>query len=97
MRSRVKARRSPILAASSGRNDEAKLVAVVPAPRHEGAAVRLVLQGRIGTALLAVPRHPVAFEIAQMGVGLISWEFPRLCQGGSRSSTYTAVVDRGNA
>jgi uncharacterized DUF497 family protein len=28
---------------------------------------------------------------------LLSWEFPRLCRGGSRSSTYTAVVDRGNA
>ena len=33
-----------------------------------------------------------------LGVNLlISWEFPRLCRGGSRSSTYTAVVDRGNA
>ena len=24
--------------------------------------------------------------------GLITWEFPRLCRGGSRSLTYTAVV-----
>jgi hypothetical protein len=23
---------------------------------------------------------------------LITWEFPRLCRGGSRSLTYTAVV-----
>ena len=27
---------------------------------------------------------------------LITWEFPRLCRGGSRSLTYTAVVPRGN-
>ena len=26
--------------------------------------------------------------------GLITWEFPRLCRGGSRSLTYTAVVLR---
>src|SRR5258708_23366412 len=29
-------------------------------------------------------------------VELIAWEFPRLCRGGSRSLTYTAVGDPGN-
>ena len=51
-----------------GRDDEAELVAVLPAALEEGPAVRLVLDGGIGAALLAVARHPVAFEIAQMGV-----------------------------
>ncbi len=30
------------------------------------------------------------------GARLITWEFPRLCRGGSRSLTYTAVVHPGN-
>ena len=29
-----------------------------------------------------------------LGVMLITWEFPRLCRGGSRSLTYAAVVPR---
>lgn len=54
------------------RDDEAELVAVLPSALDEGAAVRFVLDGRIGTALLAVARHSVAFEIAQMGVGRLA-------------------------
>jgi len=53
-------------------------VPVLPAPLDEGAAVRLVLKGRIGAALLAVGRHPVAFEIAQMGVGRLAGRDPHL-------------------
>jgi hypothetical protein len=29
---------------------------------------------------------------AEVPADLITWEFPRLCRGGSRSLTYTAVV-----
>ncbi len=53
-------------------DDEAELVAVLPAAFDEGAAVRLVLKRRIGAALLAVARHPVAFKVAQMGVGRLA-------------------------
>ena len=52
-----------------GRHDEAELMTVLPAALDKGLAVRLVLERRIGAALLAVARHPVAFEVAQMGVG----------------------------
>ena len=50
------------------RDDEPELVAILPATLDEGAAVRLVLNVRIGAALLAVAGHSVAFEIAQMGI-----------------------------
>jgi hypothetical protein len=55
-----------------GRDDEAELVAVLPAALNEGAAIRLILQCRIGAALLAVAGDAIAFEIAQMGVGRLA-------------------------
>ena len=54
------------------RDDEAELVAVLPPALDEGTAIRLVLDGGIGAALLAVAHHPVAFEVAQMGVGRLA-------------------------
>jgi hypothetical protein len=36
----------------------------------------------------------LARHCSQTGAVLITWEFPRLCRGGSRSLTYTAVVRR---
>ena len=54
------------------RDDEAELMAVLPAALDEGTAVRLVLDGGIGAAFLAVARHPVAFEVAQVGVGRLA-------------------------
>ncbi len=32
--------------------------------------------------------------VRRSALALITWEFPRLCRGGSRSLTYTAVVLR---
>ena len=55
-----------------GRDDEAELVAVLATALDEGAAVRLVLDGGIGAALLAIARDAIAFEIAQMGVGRLA-------------------------
>jgi hypothetical protein len=55
-----------------GGDDEAELVAVVPAARQEGAALSPVLQGRVGVALLAIPGDPVAFQIAQVGAGCLA-------------------------
>ena len=51
-----------------GRDDEAELMAVLAAPFDEGAAILHVALGRIDLALLAVLRHAVAFEIAQVRV-----------------------------
>ena len=39
-------------------DDETKLVTIIPAALHEGAAVSLVLEGRIGVALLAITQLP---------------------------------------
>ena len=39
-------------------------------------------------------RVRVRREIRRQMIYLITWEFPRLCRGGSRSLTYTAVVLR---
>jgi hypothetical protein len=41
---------------------------IFPAALHEGLAVGLVLESRIGLAPLAVTRDPVPFEIAEMGI-----------------------------
>jgi len=49
-----------------GRDDETELVAVLAAAVEERLAVGLVFERRIGAALVAVARHPIAFEIAQM-------------------------------
>jgi hypothetical protein len=54
------------------RHDEPELMAVLTPALDEGAAVRLVLEGGIGAALLAVARDAVAFEIAQMRVGRLA-------------------------
>ena len=51
------------------RDDEAELMAVLTPALDEGAAIRFVLDRRIGASLLSFPGHAVAFEIAQMGVG----------------------------
>jgi hypothetical protein len=51
-----------------GRDDEAKLMAIFSAALHKGLAVGLVLETGIGFAPLAVPRDPVPFEIAEMGI-----------------------------
>jgi hypothetical protein len=51
--------------------------------------------GGDGSAL-AVPSPRCVIGIPQHGEPLITWEFPRLCQGGSRSLTYKAVGHPGN-
>ena len=51
-----------------GRDDEAKLMAIFPTALHKGLAVGLVLESGIGLAPFAVPRDPVPFEVAEMGV-----------------------------
>ena len=40
-------------------DDEAELVVVLPATLDEGAAIRLIVERRIGPALLAVARNTV--------------------------------------
>lgn len=50
------------------RDDEAELMTVLASALDEGAAVRLVLDRRIGVALLAVAGDAIAFEIAEMSV-----------------------------
>jgi hypothetical protein len=52
-----------------GGDDEAEMVPVAPAPGHERAAVRVVLQGRVGMALVAVAGNAVALQVAQVRVG----------------------------
>jgi len=47
-------------------------VAVLTSALDEGAPVRLVLEGGIGAAPLAVARDAIAFEIAQMRVGCLA-------------------------
>jgi hypothetical protein len=47
-------------------------VAVVAPALDEGAPVRLVLEGGIGVAPLAVAGDAIAFEIAQMSVGRLA-------------------------
>jgi hypothetical protein len=51
-----------------GRDDEAELVAVMPAPVEESATILHVALGRINLALLAVLRHAVPFKIAQVRI-----------------------------
>src|SRR5258706_3168124 len=53
-------------------DDEAELVPVLPAPRQEGAPVRLVFRGRIGKALLAVASYAVPLQIAQVSVSCLA-------------------------
>jgi hypothetical protein len=50
------------------RHDEAELMPVLTAAVDEGAAVGLVLDGRIGPPLFTIPGDAVPFEIAQMGI-----------------------------
>ena len=50
------------------RHDEAELMPVLTAALDEGAAVRLILDGRIDPPLLTVPGDAVPFEISQMGI-----------------------------
>ena len=56
------------LRAVLGRDDEAELMAVIAAPVEEGAAILHIALGRIDLALLAILRHAVPFEIAQVRV-----------------------------
>ena len=51
-----------------GRDDEAELMAVLAAPLEESTAILHVALGRIDLALLAILRHAVPFEIAQVRV-----------------------------
>jgi hypothetical protein len=74
----VKVRKLSCSTASPGWHDEAELVPVVPAPRDEGAAVRLVRKGGVGAALLAFACHPVPFEMAQMSIGRLACRAPHL-------------------
>jgi hypothetical protein len=55
-----------------GGDDEAELVAVLPTTLDEGLAVGFVLQSRIGPAFLAITGDPIAFEIAQKGIGCLA-------------------------
>ena len=65
------------LRAILGRDDEAELMAVLAAAVEEGAAILDVALGRIDLALLAILRHAVPFEVAQVGVhGLGADELP---------------------
>ena len=65
----MKRRRSPISSGVLRRDDEPELMPVLSPALDEGAAVRFVLDRRIGAALFSFAGHPVAFEIAQMRVG----------------------------
>src|SRR5579883_1619547 len=65
-----------------GGDNEAELVPVIPPARQEGAAVRLVLQRRISMALLAVARHTVPLQIAQVCVGSLAGVPRQLRAGG---------------
>jgi hypothetical protein len=56
------------LRAVLSRDDEAELMAILAAPVQEGAAILRVALGRIDLALLAILRHAVPFEIAQVRV-----------------------------
>ena len=56
------------LRAVLGRDDEAELMAVLAAPVEESAAILHVALGRIDLALLAILRHAVPFEVAQVRV-----------------------------
>src|SRR6266446_296173 len=47
-----------------------------------------------GRGAILVPTATIVAIKANDRTGLITWEFPRLCRGGSRSLTYTAVVLR---
>ena len=51
-----------------GRDDEAKLMAVIASPLQESMAILHVARGRIDLALLTILRHAVPFEIAQVRV-----------------------------
>ena len=52
-----------------GRDDQAELMAVLPAAPDERLAVGAVLDRRIDPAGLPVPGHPVALQVAQVSVG----------------------------
>ena len=78
-----------------GRDDKAELVPVLSAALDEGAAVRLVLDGGIGAALFAIARCPIAFEVAQMGVGRLARRTPHLraARGALRIELHDARLD----
>jgi hypothetical protein len=50
------------------RDDEQKLMTILPAALHKGLAVGLVLERRIGLAALAVTRNTIPFKVTQMGI-----------------------------
>ena len=56
------------LRAVLGRDDEAEMVPVLTAPVEEGTAILHIALSRIDLALLAIPRHAVPFEVAQVRV-----------------------------
>jgi hypothetical protein len=51
-----------------GCDDEPKLMAIFAAALHKRLAIGLVLERRIGLALFTIPRNPIPFEVAKMGV-----------------------------
>ena len=78
-----------------GRHDEAELVAVLAAPFDEGAAILHIALGRIDLALLAVLRHAVAFEIAQVRVHRLGAdELPAPSGSALRVELHDAGLDR---
>jgi hypothetical protein len=64
--------RKPVLEPHGGcilrRDDEPKLMAILPAALHKRPAVGLVLERRIGLAPIAVTRNTIPFKVAQMGI-----------------------------
>ena len=48
----------------------------------------------LGTLSLPLAAQGVVNMPTPRASALITWEFPRLCRGGSRSLTYAAVVPR---
>src|SRR5437660_922766 len=55
-----------------GGDNEAELVPVIPSAREEGATISVVLQSRVGMALLAIARHAVPLQIAEVRIGRLA-------------------------
>src|SRR5467141_2631847 len=64
-----------------------------PHRRNRSLGARSQCQTHQGQLALHNPKRPYQTQ-TPIPVNLITWEFPRLCRGGSRSLTYTAVVLR---
>ena len=83
------------LGAVLGRHDKPELVAVVLAPVEELRSVRVVLEGRVEPAALAVERRAVALQVAEMGKGSLAaraaqLHHPRLDHDAARPVAHAA-------